>query len=570
VDENTLHARLAAAAAATLLVALLPQGCDEEQEAAPVASTSPSPSRETAPAFEAPEVIWFEEVDLGIDFTHRYADERRFWMPETVGAGLAFLDVNGDGHLDLYAVQSGDAEKGGGFNSHFQNDGKGGFADVTARQGGGDPGYGMGCAAADYDGDGDTDLYVTNLGPNVLFRNEGGRLDDVGSQSSTNHEGWGTSTAFLDYDSDGDLDLFVTNYLNWNASREIECSTIYSSIDYCSPKNYNAPAQDVLYRNEGGVRFTEATRDAGINSFGNGLGVATGDFDGNGHVDIYVANDLMANHLWANQGNGKFVDDALIAGCAVNMNGVAEAGMGVVAHDFQDDGDLDLFMTHLNAQSNTFYVNEDGSFSDETIELGLAAPSLQFTGFGVGFAYFYNDGLDDLFVANGRVAAGRPFFDPGDVYAEPNLLLRGVDGGRFEEVAGCGLASPAYGNTRGAAFGDYDSDGDVDVALLENGAPLRLLANVRNSDHHWIQVRVLERNESDAVGARVAFGSLEKPRWRYVQPGYSYCSSNDPAVHLGLGRDAGAITVRVHWADGEITNFGELEADRRHVVQRQL
>ncbi len=549
-----------------LLLLLFSFGCGGDQAA--TSKPAREHAAETAPKFQAPPSAWFEEVEAGLDFEHRYANERRFWMPETVGAGLAFFDVDSDGRLDLYAVQSGDILQQDGVNALFHNLGDGTFANVTKTRGGGDPGYGMGCAAGDTDGDGDTDFYVTNLGPNTLYRNDDGHLIDASLSSGTAHEGWGTSTVFLDHDNDGDLDLFVTNYLNWNAAREIDCSTIYSALDYCSPKNYNAPAQDVLYRNEGGGRFQDVTQVAGITGFGNGLGVAVGDFDANGHVDIYVANDLMANRLWANQGDGTFVDDALIAGCAVNMNGVAEAGMGVVAHDLQNDGDLDLFMTHLNAQSNTFYLNEGGGFVDETISLGLAAPSLQYTGFGVGFGDFDNDGLDDIFVANGRVAAGRPFFRPMDAYAEPNLLLRGLENGRFQEIPGCGLAAPVYGNTRGAAFGDYDDDGDIDVALLENGSRLKLLRNTLGSNANWIRIRVLEGSGGDAIGARVAIGPKSSRRWRHIQPGYSYCSSNDPRAHFGLGSSSKAIEVHVIWSDGTSHSFGTLSANRSHTLRR--
>jgi len=513
-------------------------------------------------------LAWFEDVECGLDFEHSYADERRYWMPETVGSGLAFLDVDGDGFLDLYAVQSGDLKSGGGSNRLFRNGTEGTFEDVTEIFGVGDRGYGMGCACADYDGDGDVDLYVTNLGANVLFQNAGGSFTDTTKSTGTGHTGWGTSTAFLDYDRDGDLDLFVTNYLNWAESREIDCSTTYSALDYCSPKNYNAPAQDVLYRNEGGTRFTDVTEAAGVVTFGNGLGVVPGDFDNNGFVDIYVANDLMPNRLWSNQGDGTFRDDALIAGCAVNMNGVAEAGMGVVAHDFQDDGDLDLFMTHLNAQSNTFYLNEEGSFVDETIALGLSSPSLQYTGFGVGFADFDRDGRDDIFIANGRVAAGTPTFDPLDIYAEPNLLFRGLDGAGFEEVSHCGLRKPVVGNTRGAAFGDVDNDGDIDVALLENGSRLKLLRNVYPSTGSWILIRALERSGGVAIGARVGVGEPGKERWRQIQPGYSYCSSNDPRAHFGLGAEKGTIGVRIQWADGQMQDYGSLALNAIHSLRR--
>jgi hypothetical protein len=453
----------------------------------------------------------------------------------------------------------------------FHNKGNGHFEDITEASGAGDRGYGMGVACGDYSGDGYVDMFVTNVGANALYRNVGDRtFENVTATTGTGDPLWGTSAAFLDYDNDGDLDIFTTNYLFWTSTSEIDCNSAYSERDYCSPRNYATPTQDLLLRNEDGASFKNVSVESGIASkvFGNGLGVAPGDFDRNGFVDIYVANDLLPNRLWNNQGDGTFIEDALLAGCAVNMNGVAEAGMGVVAHDLHQDGDLDLFMTHLRGQSNTFYLNNKGSFIDYTTSLGLAAPSLQYTGFGVGFADFDQDGRDDIFVANGRVTAGTPSYDPNDIYAEPNQVLRNLSDETFEEIPDCGLATPLYGNTRGAAFGDFDNDGDIDVVCLDNGSRLKLLCNVA-SEGHWMQIRAINKAGNDDYGAMIRVGEGEHVTWRQVQPAYSFCSSNDVRAHFGLGTRSGPQKAFIRWADGTEQEFPGLEVDRVHVLRRE-
>ena len=293
---------------------------------------------------------WFEEVaaDAGLDFIHVRALETQFWFPEIMGGGAAWLDYDDDGDLDLYLVQGGQLERGGPAvpgNRLYRNRGDGTFDDVTEQAGVGDRGYGMGCACGDYDNDGDVDLYVTNVGPNVLYRNNGdGTFTDVTAQAGVGDPGWGTSCAFVDYDADGYLDLYVVNYLVWSADRELECLSGNGQRDYCMPNSYDTPAPDTLYRNNGRGGFEDVSVSAGIRAaLGNGLGVTYGDFNRDGHLDIYVANDGMLNQLWVNTGDGRFTDQALIAGCALNMHGISEAGMGVSVVDVENDGDLDFF-----------------------------------------------------------------------------------------------------------------------------------------------------------------------------------------------------------------------------------
>jgi hypothetical protein len=521
---------------------------------------------------------WFAEVafDAGLEFHHHSGHEPgRFWMPEIMGGGAALLDADGDGRLDVYLVQSGTPAAGslaGGANRLFLNRSEGGglsFEDAGPHSGAGDEGYGMGVATGDFDGDGDVDLYVTNYGPNVLLTNEGeGRFRDVTQRAGVGDAGWGTSAAFVDYDRDGLLDLFVTNYLDWTVEGELTCHDKLGRRDYCNPDNYRSPAFDVLYRNEGDGRFSDVSRESGIASKpGTGLGVACADFDGDGWIDVFVANDLMPDVLWRNQGDGRFVDVAVSAGCAVDEYGTSKAGMGVGVADVDDDGDPDLLVGNLNGQSDSFFLNADGRFADRTHIAGLGSVSRPFTRFGLGLVDFDGDGHLDLFEANGRVnMQGNDY--SGDPYAEPDLLMRGGAGPRFTEVPGAGLDRAAVGSGRGAAFGDLDDDGATDVVVVNRDGPAFLLHNVVAARGGWVGFRLLDEEGRFLPHATLSCTVGERRVTRTARTASSYCSANDPRVLVGLGGEGLAEDVEVLWPDGRRESFGGRGAGVYHELRR--
>ena len=529
---------------------------------------------EKAAASRGNRTVWFEEVaeSAGLSFRHRPFVTQRFYFPEIMGGGVGLLDYDNDGDLDAYCVQGGESDPSAPnhlANELYRNRGDGTFENVTVEAGVGDVGYGNGCVCGDYDNDGDVDIYVTNLGPNVLYRNNGnGSFTDVSDIAGVADAGWGSSGGFVDYDADGDLDLLVVNYIRWSPARELTCMSSADQRDYCQPNNYNTPARDTLYRNNGDGSFSDVTEEAGLaGAFGNGLGVAFGDFNSDGLTDFYVANDTHANQLWVNNG-GRFTEDALMMGCALSGTGVAEAGMGVISIDADNDGDLDLFMSHLRNESNTFYLNHGGFFNDVTARMGLDASSQAFTGFGTGFADFDCDGDLDLFVANGRVLLQEPILDEAQPYADPNLLYELAADGKYRETAlRGGTSSELLECSRGAAFGDIDNDGGVDVVVGNLGGPVHLLRNVHPARGHWAMFRIVNSHGSDAIGAMVKLTATGKVQWRYVQPVYSYCSSNDPRVHFGLGATDTIDDVTVAWPDGSRESFGPQKVDSIHKLR---
>lgn len=514
-------------------------------------------------------------VEAGLDFTHRSGAAGNFHLPEIMGSGGALLDYDNDGDLDVYLVQAGSLESGEGAENRLYRNGLAAdaagraprFDDVTASAGVGDRGYGMGVATGDYDNDGFLDLFVTNFGRNALYRNEGdGTFSEVGNSAGVDDDRWATSAAFLDFDLDGYLDLFVVNYVEFRVSDNPVCRPT-GERDYCHPSNFDSQV-DMLYRNRGDGTFADVTRAAGIDrAYGSGLGVATLDFDGDGRLDIYVANDGNENQLWRNLGNGSFEDVALFAGVALNGDGAAEAGMGVAVDDFDRDGDPDLFVTHLRDETNTLYENQgNGLFRDATFPRGLGYPSLAATAFGVQWLDFDNDGFSDIFAANGAVALGPPERLGISRYAEPNQLFRS-DGSRFAVVAmGSGPTAELVEVSRGAAFGDVDGDGGVDVLVSNNQGSARLLLNQTGPGRSWISLKLMRnRGEPFGFGAQVTLIRQQGERVRKLAGSDgSYLSASDPRIHFGLDADTEVAGVEVTWPGGATEFFGEVVVNREN------
>jgi enediyne biosynthesis protein E4 len=516
---------------------------------------------------------WFSDIarNAGVSFAWQSGHGSRYLMPEIMGGGGALFDMDGDGDLDLYLVQGGSLTTGKRPpNRLFRNRGDGTFDDVTAGSGAEGRDYGMGVAAGDVDNDGDADLYVTNVGANVLLRNDGrGRFTDITARARVDDPGWSTSAIFLDHDADGDLDLFVTHYLHWSAATELQCVNTLGQPDFCSPKSYHRPTGDSLFRNNGNGTFTNVTVQAGLRrAAGNGLGVVAGDFDRNGLPDLFVANDGTPNHLWLNQGGGRFMEAGLAWGCALDEDGTAKAGMGTDATDLDDDGDLDLLVVNLVSETDSFFRNQGRYFADDTAAVGLRVTSRQFTRFGTALIDFDNDGWLDVFEANGRVTRQTPAYS-SDPYAEPSVLFRGTARGRFQEVAPRGgAASALVASSRAAIFGDLDNDGRIDIVVVNRDAPAFVLRNVTTTKGNWLGLRVLDEHGRDALGAEVRVGIGTRRVRRDVKAGYSYLASNDPRVHIGLGGERVGRNVRVRWPNGAEESFGDIVAGRYVTLRR--
>ena len=554
---------------------------------------APTPSAETPPTeVAAPPLFRDVAASAGLDFMHAIGASGEYYLPEIMGAGVALVDYDVDGDLDVYLLQgtrldptgsdppdaADDASSTGHrlFRNELSDTGRLGFIDVTIETGVGLVEYGMGVAVGDIDNDGDPDLYVTAFGRNVLYRNDGdGSFTDVTETAGVDDRRWSASASFLDYDRDGRLDLFVTNYVDFAILDNTECYGVEGKRDYCNPLSFS-PVPDRLFRNVGDGTFTDVSATAGIQqAFGSGLGVVAADFNGDDWPDIYVANDGNANQLWQNNQDGTFTDVALLAGTAYNAGGEAEGGMGATAGDVDGDGDEDLFVSHLAEETNTLYVNgRDGLFRDETLRSGLSAASIGYTGFGAQWFDYDQDGWLDLFVANGAVSNVESLRDAPYPFQERNQLFRGRGDGRLDEVRGDpGSAIELVEVSRGAAFGDVDNDGDVDVVVSNNNGPVRLLLNEVGAAAGSLSVR-LEGVDSnrDGIGARVALLRAEgEPIWRRVHRDGSYLSASDPRVVFGLGDggEAAVSGVGVVWPDGRRERWDRAELEPGTTLLRE-
>ena len=548
----------------------------------------------------------FEDVaeQVGLRFVHDNGARGEYWLTEIMGAGVALFDFDNDGDLDVYLVQgqpgtgSREPETGRGqpaTSRLFRNDldkpgGTLTFTDVTDKAGVGLEAQGMGTAVGDIDNDGDLDLYVTTFGDNVLYRNDGnGRFTDVTAAANANDSRWSSSAAFVDVDRDGHLDLYVGNYVDFTPAGNKPCVEPAGRRDYCAPGAYRA-VPDRLLRNRGDGTFEDVSEKAGIaRAYGNALGIAVGDYDADGWPDIYVANDATPNQLWMNRRDGTFEDMGLLSGTAYNAAGRPEGSMGIASGDYDRDGDDDLVVTNIVGETFVLYENDGtGGFEDRRAAVGLAAPSAMMTGFGADWFDADNDGWLELFIANGSVnvipslrATPNPFRQKNQLFTtRPTSATAGPRAGPGARRGGAvtltevttqaGSGFDLLEVSRGAAFGDLDLDGRVDVVVTNNGGPVRLLRNVTADAGHWLRLRLEQPTTNRrALGASVRVDRAgQRPIVRRVHSGGSYLSASDDRLYLGLGQESGAVTVQVTWPDGTVQTVPGLAVDREHTIRR--
>ncbi len=522
-------------------------------------------------------VFQFERVD--IDFVHANSPTTRKYLLETMGGGVALVDYDNDGRLDIFFVNGAklaDPMPAGGapdksdkkyWNRLYHQNADGSFTDVTERAGlTGMPQnrYGMGVAVGDFDNDGWQDLYVTGYGGNTLYRNRGdGTFADVTARAGVGGSGWSVSAGFFDYDNDGRLDLFVTRYLDWRFEDRFCGERKPGGRAYCHPDNYPGAA-DLLFHNDGNGAFTDVSAKAGIaNPAGKGLGVAFGDFDDDGWTDIYVANDSVQCFLYRNNHDGTFTDVSLTAGVGFNEDGKTFAGMGVDFADYDNDGLPDITVTDLSDQRYLLYRNNGGgTFTDMTNLSGIGRATLRYSGWSTRFVDLDNDGWKDLFVAQGHVMDNIEVTSPNLSYLQPPLLLRNVRG-RFSPVdAGPSMKTSWAG--RGAAFGDLDNDGDIDIVVANIGQKAYILRNSGGSSNRWIGLRTRGRKSNrDGIGARVKVVSESGATQYYaVTTAAGYLSASDKRLIIGLGQDRLAKSIEVRWPSGIVQRFDDVPAGK--------
>ena len=510
-----------------------------------------------------------------IKFRHNNGAFGKKLLPETLGSGCAFLDFDNDGWQDILLINSKNWPGRTGapsFPALYRNNKNGTFTDVTRQAGLAVELYAFGVAAADYDNDGHTDIYVTALGPNRLFRNLGnGRFADVTARAKVGDPGFSTSAMWFDYDRDGRLDLFVANYVEWSIEKDLFCTLDGKSKSYCTPESYKGQSSS-LYRNKGDGTFEDVTRAAGLHDpSAKALGIALIDFDADGLPDIFVANDTQPNRLYRNKGNGTFVDVGMTAGVAFNEAGVARAGMGVDAADYDRSGRQSLVIGNFSNEMMALYSNEgNGLFIDEAPTSTIGKVSLLTLTFACFFFDFDLDGLLDIFALNGHVADDISRVQPKVTYAQSPNLFRNRGSKKFEAVtgsAGADLAKPMVG--RGAAYGDYDNDGDLDLLVTTNNGPAKLLRNDGGNKNNWLRIKTAGTSSNrDGIGAKVRVALDNGTRlWTTVKTGSSYCSQSELPVTFGLGGAAKVASIEITWPNGKVETLPGVSANQTVTVQ---
>jgi hypothetical protein len=516
-------------------------------------------------------------------FKHENSTTSTKFLLETMGGGVVLFDYNDDGRLDVFftngAKLTDDMVEGnplskadsGFWNRLFRQEANGTFTDVTEATGltgAAQGGYTMGAAAGDFDGDGDDDLYVTAYGGNTLYRNEGGKFVDVTAETGVRGSGWSTSAGWFDYDRDGDLDLFVARYLRWSLSDKRYCGDRKPGHRaYCHPDNFQGIG-NLLYRNDGDGSFTDVSDEAGIaNPAGKALGVAFADYDNDGWVDVYVANDSVQSFLYRNKGDGTFSEESLLAGAGFNDNGNTFAGMGVDFADFDNDGKPDVFITDLSNEMYVLYRNAgDGTFLYSTSTSGVGQATMHYSGWGVKFVDLDLDGWKDLFIAQGHVLDTIELTNPHLRYLQTPLVLRNTKKRFVDASARAGAAFAKAWAGRGAAFGDIDNDGDVDVIVANCGQEAYYLRNEANGSN-WLGLRLIGRKSNrSAIGARVqVVSSSGQAQWATVTSAGSYLSSHDRRLLFGFGREKPA-GGEIRWPSGKVQKLTDLATGRYHEI----
>jgi enediyne biosynthesis protein E4 len=532
------------------------------------------------PAVASGNSIQFVDVArrAGLAFTHTNAMSSEKYLIETMGAGCGWIDYDRNGLFDLYLVNGASTPR---FkpdrpvhSALYRNNGDGTFTDVTEKAGVGAEGlFGMGVAVGDYDNDGYPDLFVLGYGRSILYRNNGdGTFTDVTAHARVGNLGkWASSAAWFDYDNDGRLDLVIANYLDWTPETNQYCGSQGAGLrSYCHPDNYHGQAP-TLYHNNGDGTFSDVSKASGLASKpANGLGIVTFDYDDDGWQDIFIANDSQPNSLFRNNRDGTFREVAYEAGVAVSEDGNSEAGMGVDAADLSGSGRPDLVVGHLDLQLARLYRNQgDGSFTDATSTSKLSYETFHFSEFGLKVLDYDNDGRRDIFMATGHVLDNIDRYHKGILYAEPKLMFRNTGSGQFVNVSGqLGPDFQACRVSRGAAVGDFDNDGDLDILVNNNGQAAELLRNDGGNANHWLQIFLIgTRSNRDGVGARLKVVAGDLTLYDQRKGGMSYQSAQDPRLHFGLGDRTRIDLIEIRWPSGASTRLTGIAADQILAVQ---
>ena len=544
----------------------------EVSAATPTPTPTPTPPRPSGP-------IEYSDVtsEAGIRFKHNSGAFGKKYLPETIGAGCAFLDYDNDGWQDILLVNSMDwpeNKKRRSVLALYHNNKDGTFTDVTTQSGLGVEMYGIGVAVADYDNDGNDDIYITCVGPNHLFRNSGGgKFVDITAKAGVGDPGFSTSAAWFDYDNDGKLDLFVGNYVEWSVATDQFCTLDGKNKTYCTPQSYKGQSA-VLYHNRGNGTFENVTERAGLaDPAGKTLGVALLDFDNDGWLDLFLANDTEPNKLYRNNHNGTFTDNAVIAGVAFSEAGTPRAGMGVDAADYDGSGQQSIVIGNFTNESMALYHNDgSGLFTDEAPTSGIGKMSAQSLTFACFFFDYDLDGLLDILAANGHVSDDISVVQPNVKYAQPPHLFHNKGKKKFEEVTGkLGRALNRAIVGRGAAYGDFDNDGDLDLLITTNNGPARLLRNENANQNDLLRVRTTgAKANRDGIGAKVRVKTSKgRSMFAMVRTGSSYCSQSELPLTFGLGKleEGTTLTLEITWPGGRKETIADIKPNLFVTVQ---